>query len=434
MQSSIQECIEQVIQQNPVIKNIFEEIHKQGGKVLLVGGAVRDCLLQKFGSDLDFEVYHMTFEQLEQILQKFGKVSFVGKSFGVLRLHDIDADWSIPRIDNQGRKPTVNLDPDMSYEQAFKRRDVTVNAMGINVHTRNLVDPYQGVDDLRNEILRSPDINFFVQDPLRLFRLMQFVARLHMTPNDELNEVCKTMDISTISSERIDSEFKKLFLKSVQPSRGLRWLQKIDRFSELFVGLKPLESLFISIDCLAAKKVTDEQKLSAMWGLIAYHIVDVEFKSDMVFAQFKGVQEISNNIVKEQSKIKDFLKRFLHKSDMIQHATMIAWYVRYIPVLTQQQDIVPYKWLAYWVAQTMNLEMLSIVGYCLFEPNMMEDFIMNAGQAGVLQEAEEPLLQGKDLLDQAEGKELGALLKKAYAIQLNQGVHDKEQLMRLVIK
>ena len=212
IQDRIAKCLAQIIQQNHVIKNIFTKIHEQGGRVLLVGGIVRDSLLQKSGSDLDFEVYHLSFDQLQAVLQQFGPVSFVGKSFGVLRLHTLDADWSIPRADSSGRKPKVDLDPNMSFVDAFKRRDLTINAMGIDVRTGELIDPYGGLFDLQNKILRAPDILFFVQDPLRLFRVMQFMARLHMVPDAQLNAVCKTMDISTISAERIDEEFKKLFL------------------------------------------------------------------------------------------------------------------------------------------------------------------------------------------------------------------------------
>src|SRR3990167_4052114 len=177
IQERINICIAKIIQQSPQVKNIFDEIYQQGGRVLLVGGAVRDCLLGCLSSDLDFEVYHLSFEQVQDILQKFGKVSFVGKSFGVLRLHGFDADWSIPRTDSIGRKPNVQLDPNMSFVQAFRRRDVTVNAMGIDVASLELIDPYDGLADLQKKILRACDVDFFVQDPLRLFRVMQLTAR-----------------------------------------------------------------------------------------------------------------------------------------------------------------------------------------------------------------------------------------------------------------
>lgn len=423
IQELIQKCIALIIQQNPIVKNIFEKIAQSGGRILLVGGIVRDSLLQKPWSDFDFEVYHLSFEQLQKILAEFGPVSFVGKSFGVLRLHTLDADWSIPRKDSSGRKPTVELDPNMTFVDAFKRRDLTVNAMGIDVLSGELIDPYGGLHDLEYGILRAPDVLFFVQDPLRLFRVMQFMARLQMKPDKALNRVCQTMDISGISSERIDEEFKKLFLKSSMPSLGISWLQEINRFEEIFPGLDFNKVNLDALNCLAKSKIESasiDLKLSGMWGIFSCGLKNIHLPKRC--NEFGSKQDLFL--------FKNFIKTYVHAAEIADQGALIAWYVHYIPHLKKQKD---YKWLAFWIHKVCNLEMLAIIGSCIFEQSIIQQFIKQAQLSGVLQKYEEPLLQGKDLLHVAQGKQLGDLVKRAYELQLNELVSDKKQLLEILL-
>lgn len=426
IQERIQICIAKIIQNNPQVKNIFDEIYQQGGRVLLVGGAVRDCLLGCLGSDLDFEVYHLSFDELEAILQKFGKVSFVGKSFGVLRLHGFDADWSIPRIDSYGRKPTVELNPNMSFEQAFRRRDVTVNAMGIDVHSHELIDPFNGIADLKHKVLRSPDVTFFVQDPLRLFRVMQFAARFEMQVDQTLSQVCRSMDISTISTERIEQEFAKLFLKSQKPSIGLRWLQHIERISEILPTVQIDQTLYDGLDCLAQHDhMKDEQKLLGSWAFLVSRIHDMTL-------QHKKIHE---KISLEQLKLLTvWLKMYIGSQDLIHEIALMSWYVQYIPLMVEQGSDVSYKWLAHWLTPWFNLETMSDIGVCWWYEEMVEQFIHQAKNAKVLYHQEEALLTGSDLLQYAQGKELGDLLKVAYDMQLTMSIVDKQKLLHMVIK
>jgi tRNA nucleotidyltransferase (CCA-adding enzyme) len=161
----IQRKITDLMARYQPLKEIVDAISRAGGRSLLVGGAVRDLLLGLSVKDIDIEVHDLTLEQLEQLLKQFGPVSLVGKVFGVLRVHGLDADWSLPRTDSPGRKPTVIVDPYMGIKVAFRRRDLTINAMGIELQTNELLDPFDGQKDLKNKILRSPDPQFFEQDP-----------------------------------------------------------------------------------------------------------------------------------------------------------------------------------------------------------------------------------------------------------------------------
>lgn len=425
VQKQIQNCIAQIIQHKLMLQNVFAEIYAQGGRVLLVGGAVRDCLLGQFSldTDLDFEVYHLSLIELEEILKQFKPVSLVGKSFGVLRMHGINADWSIPRKDSSGRKPIVELDPHMSFEQAFKRRDLTVNAMGIDVHSKELIDPYKGLDDLKDKILRAPDVKFFVEDPLRLFRVMQFVARLQMETDKELDEICKTMDISTVSSERIEQEFKKLFLRSKKPSLGLIWLQKIGRLHELFTNLIEVEKLYKAVDCAAQiYNITDTEKLAAIWSCFVYVC-----QNNSVAAL-----ELINKDIKAQAK--QCIKWYTHSHEVLDQAVALGLYVSYVPMLAQDRMQSNCKWLAYWLLPDISLYFLSCVALCWYDKKIVQQFVIQAQRSGVLHAAEAPLITGKDLLHITKGKELGDLIEKAYQIQINENIFDKSVLLSKVIK
>jgi len=198
-------------QTNQIPSQIIAQIHAAGGTAVLVGGAVRDLLLGRQTKDLDIEVYGLEPAQLENILRQYGVVQQVGKAFGVYILLGVQIDWSLPRTDSAGRKPHVQINPNLDFTSAFRRRDLTINAMGINLKTSELIDPFNGVQDLQNKILRYIDRDLFVEDPLRFYRVMQFVGRFEMEPNHDLNQLCHEMDIKDVSKERIEQEFNNYF-------------------------------------------------------------------------------------------------------------------------------------------------------------------------------------------------------------------------------
>ena len=86
---------------NPLLKKIAEHIAQAGGVALLVGGAVRDAFLGLPAKDLDIEVYGIEVEKLEEVLSPFGEIDAVGKSFGILKIKNLDIDISVPRRENK---------------------------------------------------------------------------------------------------------------------------------------------------------------------------------------------------------------------------------------------------------------------------------------------------------------------------------------------
>ena len=211
------------------ILNIARAVKDKGGRALLVGGYVRDIALKRSSKDYDFEVYGLELQQLEQVLRQFGDVIAVGKAFGVLRIKSFEVDISLPRRDSKTgaghRGFMVELDPNLSFREAATRRDLTINSMGLDPLTGEILDPHGGLSDLKAGILKATDPVAFVEDPLRGLRVAQFAARFEMQADDELLKLCQALDLSELPGERLYWEFHKLLLKGVKPSVGMTFLR-----------------------------------------------------------------------------------------------------------------------------------------------------------------------------------------------------------------
>ncbi len=221
------------------VEKVARLVKEAGGRAYVVGGAVRDALTGTQCHDLDVEVFGLSPEKLAAALEKEFKLNLVGSSFGVMKLSGVDVDVAIPRRENKTgsghRGFLMEFDPSLTLSEAAARRDFTVNAIMYDLDDRRIVDPHNGQRDLRDGILR-PVSSHFSEDPLRVLRAMQFLARLKFTPAPELVEVCRRMTPENLPVERIGEEWKKLLLKGLEPSRGLDFLRTcgwIDFYPEL---------------------------------------------------------------------------------------------------------------------------------------------------------------------------------------------------------
>jgi tRNA nucleotidyltransferase (CCA-adding enzyme) len=211
---------------------VAEVVARAGGRALIVGGYVRDRLLDldNESRDLDIEVFGLAPAALERVLSELGEVVHIGKAFGVFRVKGLDIDFSLPRRDSKiraGHKGfAVEYDPDMSFAEAARRRDLTMNSIGLDPLTGEILDPHGGRKDLEAKILRATDPRHFSEDPLRGLRVAVFAARFEMTPDAELYALCRELDFSELSSERILEELAKLLLRSRKPSIGFELLRE----------------------------------------------------------------------------------------------------------------------------------------------------------------------------------------------------------------
>ena len=196
---------------------------------LIVGGFARDAMLGIDSKDIDIEVYGLTLEQIQFLLEKaFFKVDAVGRAFGVLKINN-EIDVSVPRRDNKvgvGHKGfAVEQDPLMGTMEAAQRRDFTINSMAIN-RDGWLVDPFDGMRDLTLGILRHTS-DAFVEDPLRAMRAFQFSARFGFDIDPETLKLCQDMapQKADLPKERIWEEWKKWALKGNHAAIGLHMLE-----------------------------------------------------------------------------------------------------------------------------------------------------------------------------------------------------------------
>jgi len=458
---AIQKALQQYLKYDPRIAILVHDVHTAGGRVLLVGGAVRDLLLGKPLKDLDIEVHGMPLADLERVLRKHGPVSLVGKAFGVLRVHGLDIDWSLPRTDTSGRKPEVTLDPHMSLEQAFRRRDLTINAMGIDLITYELIDPFGGQCDLEQGILRTPDPTFFVEDPLRLYRVMQFVGRFAMTPDDELNTLCASMDIRGVSVERIETEFEKLLLRSSRPSLGLRWLRTIGRLADIMpelaatIGVRQnpkwhpegdvFEHSMQTVDASTTFTYDDQRTTCALRYAALCHDLGKVYTT-----QENEAGDITSYGHAQESATcaKNLLARITRNNELIETVcVLVKYHMSPIQLLEGGAKPAAYKRLARALAPHATLQMLADLS-CADQRGRnpdgstplttscheLEQFIIKARDAFVLEAVEQPVLLGRDLLDVVPpGPRLGELLERAYEIQIEEGITDKQELRRRVL-
>ncbi len=234
--------------------DVRSAIVNAGGKIYQVGGAVRDEMLGKVSKDLDLLVVGVDLKALARVLKGFGKTNLVGKAFGIIKFKpegtDEDIDISIPRIDSKstgkGHKDfEVKLGKGITLQQDQLRRDFWMNAMARDIETGEIHDiGKKGQTDIENQQIRVIGDQAFKEDPLRMLRAVQFAARFGFSIESEtMNQIKKNVNlIKTVSAERFQEEFKKMFEKGT-PSIGVNLLQETGILKKLFPKAKGVFSV-----------------------------------------------------------------------------------------------------------------------------------------------------------------------------------------------
>ena len=210
-----------------------ETASKENVKLFIVGGFVRDILLNRERDEIDFLVVGSGIKFANALAAKLGidKV-VVYKNFGTAQFHykDLILEFVGARKESyrrDSRKPDVEAG---TFEDDIARRDFTVNTLSISLNNENfgeLIDPYNGIIDLENKLIKTPldPVVTFDDDPLRIMRAFRFASQLQfeIEENTFKAAVDKAERLTIISQERITDEFLKI-LGSVKPSKGLQLL------------------------------------------------------------------------------------------------------------------------------------------------------------------------------------------------------------------
>jgi tRNA nucleotidyltransferase (CCA-adding enzyme) len=228
------------------ILRLARAVHDAGGRALLVGGCVRDRLMGHEVTDWDVEVYGVEPAALRRLLERFGRVNVVGEAFTVYKLgHDLDV--SLPRRERKTgrghRAFYIEGDPRMSFAEAARRRDFTVNAILEDPLNSDIIDPFSGRADIESKLLRAVSPETFVEDSLRVLRAAQFAARFGFDVEPETIELCRTIDLTDLPAERIWGELEKILLRATRPSIGFQWLDGLGATAQLFPEIEALKGV-----------------------------------------------------------------------------------------------------------------------------------------------------------------------------------------------
>lgn len=214
----------------------------RGGRALVVGGYVRDRLLRRPSKDLDLEVFGVPQEALLPLLAAIGRVEPVGRAFPVYKLGPIDV--ALPRRESKSGRGhtafTVEGDPSMSFAEAARRRDFTMNAIGWDPLADTYDDPWGGRADLEARRLRVVDPRTFADDSLRVLRALQFAARFAATLDDEAMAICRAIALDDLPAERLWGEFEKLLLVAERPSIGFALARALGVVEQILPEMVPL--------------------------------------------------------------------------------------------------------------------------------------------------------------------------------------------------
>lgn len=221
------------------IKEIANQIKEHGGRLYLVGGAVRDELLGNITHDQDYCVTGLTIKQFQEM---FPESHLRGKSFAVF---DIDGkEFAMARTETKlgmGHKEfEIYTDTNITIEQDLARRDITINAIAKDVLTQQIIDPYNGKQDLREKIIRATT-EHFKEDPLRVYRVARFAAQLEFEVEKNTIAMMKQLksELNSLSSERVFAEFRKA-LNTEKPSIFFQILRQADVLDVHFKEIKDL--------------------------------------------------------------------------------------------------------------------------------------------------------------------------------------------------
>lgn len=258
---------------------IAKKIEEKGGKLYLVGGAIRDEFMGKSSQDKD---YCVTGIDTNDFLELFPNAQIIGKDFPVFLLDGCEI--ALARKEKKVSKGykgfEIETSKSITIEEDLKRRDITINAIAKDVLTGKIIDPFCGIEDIKEKRIRHIS-KAFAEDPLRVYRVARFAAKLNFKVDRETLKLMYSLkdELNTITPERIYVELDKA-LSADLPSLFFRVLKNANvldvHFKEVYdlIGVpQPLKyhpegdvfnHTMIVLDRVAAKTKDTYVRFSAL--------------------------------------------------------------------------------------------------------------------------------------------------------------------------
>ena len=430
----------------PEVKSVAELVRRAGGRALLVGGCVRDGLLGQEPKDFDIECFGISAPDLQRVLSERFELDLVGISFGVIKLKHLEIDVAMPRRETKlglgHRAFEMEYDPTLTVEEASARRDFTVNAIYRDPLTDEILDPWGGRDDLERRVLRHVSAHF-VEDPLRVLRGMQFVARFELTPAPETVEICRGMTPEGLAPERLFGEWAKLLTQGVKISRGLAFLRDVGWVKyypelERLIGCRqdpewhPEGDVWNHTLCCLDAFAEDRERRTGNWEedlVVGLAVLCHDFGKPRCTA-YDPVKKRIRSLGHDEEGVGptlSFLKRLTNEERILREVPpLVRLHMRPFAMWRDKSSDGAIRRLAAKVVRIDRLIRVAAAddaGRPPFpsEPEPLRWLAEQAERLRVADSAPKPLVQGRDLiaLGMKPGVEFGRILKSAYEAQLD---------------
>lgn len=343
-------------EEEKIIKKIAETANTENTEAYIVGGYVRDKILKRPTKDIDIVCVGDGIELAHKVAETFPKklkVSYF-KRFGTAHFcyNELDIEFVGARKESystDSRKPATEAG---TIEDDQKRRDFTINALAISLNSENygtLSDPFNGIEDLKNKIIRTPtdpDITFS-DDPLRMMRCIRFATQLKFDIEEQtFKAISKNKErIKIVSYERIIDELNKIIISDT-PSRGLDLLYQSGLLAIIFpqltdlAGVEFIEGKGHKDNFYHTLKVLDNvaERSNNLWLRWAAILHDIGKPATKKFEKGHGWTFHGHDAVGERMTKKIFRKMKLPQDERMKYvAKLVALHLR--PISLTKDDI-----------------------------------------------------------------------------------------------
>jgi tRNA nucleotidyltransferase (CCA-adding enzyme) len=435
-------------------RRIASAVRDSGGRALCVGGFVRDRLLHRESKDLDIEVFGIPQDALLGLLSSLGRVEPVGQAFPVYKLGEIDV--ALPRRESKtgrGHKGfTVAGDHTMPFQEAARRRDFTINAIGWDPLTGEHLDPFNGRRDLEDRILRVVDPVTFADDSLRVLRALQFAARFELTIEPDTARICAAIPLDDLPAERIWGEFEKLLLHAERPSIGLALARELGVIHRLLPEMEALyecpqdpewhpegnvwvHTLMVIDKARELNGGLDRPKLAAVMLGAVCHDLGKPITTAVIDGRIKSPNHEAMGVAPAAAILDRLNVNTLDGFDVrAQVIGMVAEHLRPMAFFKARDTITDGAFRR--LAQKVDLELLARFARSdchgragTFDCSGIDWFIERARSLGVEHKPPAPILLGRHLIEMGvtPGPRMGEILKAVYELQLDSAVQTLEE-------